>query len=241
MKFMGSWEAEFERSLDAGVLDAALGRWSAGEARLARFPDVAALVGFFRDLDQALRPAKEQALRALASLARQGQPDAATILIGLFLPLFRKVRREISTCPVAEAELEAEMLAALWEAVSTDCSSETSLSSRICYAVKKRSWQAVRVESSALNRFVAMSVVEDTQSAEFDLDPAEAVEMAFRDGALSARQSQLIRFLLIDGEASAVVARRMGISGTALKSRLWRAERKFLAWVRAEVGRELPA
>lgn len=115
---MSVYERRFNELRSTGRLDSALARWKRGQSFLMAFSDSDALVSTFRSGRDEKRPAKHLGLLAICIEARGGDEDAFLLLVGLYLPTFRRLRREIGPCLLEEEDLEAEMIAGFWEALS---------------------------------------------------------------------------------------------------------------------------
>ena len=228
-------ENHLQSTLATGEMDQALHRWSTRHPCLRDIAQAEDLVGLFRQVDGD-RERKERILRALTTRAKVGDEPAGILLIGLYLPSFRRTRREIGSCTLTEEELEAEMLTGFWEEVTRPHPIAVSVTSRLFYAIQNRAWKAVRASSRAMASAVPISTSEVAShggsSSALEDSPELMLDLATREGILSRHQAQLIRATRLEGFSIEELAAKLGTSCDALKMKRSRAERRLIDWLR---------
>ena len=129
----------------SGALDDALRRWKTRRDELRSYADAEALIGFLRDPDAEPRAAKDSALAAICVEATDGDQTAATLLLWLMLPGLLRVRQRLATWnALGRDDLDAELLAGVWEAATAVGPATTSVAARLVNRARRRALTAVR-------------------------------------------------------------------------------------------------
>lgn len=213
------------------ALDDALRRWQARREELRPFPDANALIGFLRDPDVQPRRAKDSALAALCMEATHGDKSAETLLLWLMLPGLLRMRRRLASWNALDRDdLDAELLAGVWEAAAAIEPVTANAAARLLDRARRRAQAAIRQaadwagRTERLTRDVEESTGAEARASDVDGVLAEAV----RAGAISAVEADLFR-------ASRTTVRelrsRLGVTESAVRNRRRRAKRRLLAWL----------
>lgn len=213
------------------ALDDALRRWQARREELRPFADANALIGFLRDPDVEPRREKDSALAALCMEATDGDKSAQTLLLWLMLPgLLRMRRRLASWNALGRDDLDAELLAGVWESATTIGPTTANVAARLLDRARRRALAAVRQAADWAGRAepltgdVGESTGPEAGASEVDEVLAEAV----RAGVISASEAELFR-------ASRTTVRelrsRLNLTEGAVRNRRCRAKRRLLAWL----------
>lgn len=224
-------EKDFMARRDAGALDAAWPRWLARRESLRRFADPEDLVAACRD--RASHPWEEAdaGLAALCLEARGGDETAASLLLWLVLPGLLRLRSRLARSVVLPPEdLDAELLAGIWEAASVVQASTRRVASRL---LNTALWRALNTLREALRWAETATPLapELEDRAEFTApspEPGDALAGAVREGAVSSDEMEL---LLTTRRTIGKIAAQLGISLSAAQGRRHRARERLLAWL----------
>jgi DNA-directed RNA polymerase specialized sigma24 family protein len=222
-------EGDFARR-DSGALAAAFRRWRGGQEALRRFADIEELVAACRAGDGSWEAA-DAALAALCLEARTGDEDAAALLLWLLLPGLLTVRARLAVWRVLDPEdLDAELLAGLWEGAAAVDPSTHRVATRLLNAARWRALAALREaidwteRTEELGPEVAASKVPATPGPE----PGDVLAEAVREGVLSREDLELV---LATRGAMRDISGRLGVSLRAAQSRRHRARERLRAWL----------
>jgi len=214
----------------SGVLEEALRRWKTTRDALRSYADVEALIGFLRDPGAEPRAAKDSALAAISVEATGGDQTAATLVLWLMLPGLLRVRqRLVSWNALGREDLDAELLAGVWEAATAVGPSSTSVAARLVNRARRRALTAVRQAADWTGRSEPLS----TEMAEpgpepGSNDPEDILTEAARAGVISTGEAELFRATY--GTIGKVRA-RMGVTVYGAQNRRRRARRRLLDWL----------
>jgi hypothetical protein len=215
----------------SGTLDNALRRWKARRRdALQSFADVKALILFLRDPDAEPRAAKDSALAAISVEATDGDQTAATLLLWLMLPGLLRVRQRLVTWnALGREDLDAELLAGVWEAATAVGPATTSVAARLVNRARRRALTAVRRAADWAGRSEPLSP-EMAEPGHEHSGGAEDVLLseAIRAGVISSEEAELFRATHgTIGKARA----RMGVTVYGAQNRRRRARQRLLEWL----------
>jgi hypothetical protein len=211
---------------------------------LAVFGDLERLAKGVRegsDLDVAI----DQALCALCIQAAAGgsegraDDDAACLLLALLLePLVRRSKdRDVAGVLDAE-DVQAELVAGVWEAIVSVTPNCTSISNLLINAGRRRLRSVVRRElDQQLHRRPLGDGGADTSEPGTAECPEEVINLALDQGVLNPLEAELIAATRLAPEGPPEVANLLGLTQKAAFLRRDRAEARLLAWLG---GAQLP-
>ena len=214
----------------SGALDDALRRWQTRREELRAFADASALIGFLRDPDVEPRRAKDSALAALCMEATHGDQGAVTLLLWLMLPGLLRVRRRLTAWSgLGREDLDAELLAGVWEAATAIGPATANVAARLLDRARRRALAAIRQAADWAGRTAPLTGVEVSTGPEAGgSDVDDVLAEAVRAGVISAAEADLFR-------ASRTTVRelrsRLKVTGGGVRNRRRRAKRRLLAWV----------
>jgi hypothetical protein len=212
----------------SGVLEEALRRWKTTRDALRSFADVEALIGFLRDPGAEPRAAKDSALAAISVEATGGDQTAATLLIWLMLPGLLRVRQRVGTWnSLGREDLDAELLAGVWEAATAIGPATTSVAARLVNRARRRALTAVRRAADWAGRSEPLSTGMAEPVYEHPGSPEDVLAEAVRARVISTGEAELFR--ATHGTIGKVRA-RLGVTVYGAQSRRRRARRRLLAW-----------
>jgi DNA-directed RNA polymerase specialized sigma24 family protein len=223
-------EGDFAALQRSGVLDEALRRWKRTRDALRSFANVEALIGFLRDPGAEPRAAKDSALAAISVEATGGDQTAATLVLWLMLPGLLRVRqRLVSWNALGREDLDAELLAGVWEAATAVGPSSTSVAARLVNRARRRAITAARRAADWAGRSEPLS----TEMAGPGPEPGsnrmeDILTEAERAGVISTDEAKLFR--ATHGTIGEVRG-RMGITVYGAQNRRRRARQRLLAWL----------
>ncbi len=239
MDLLGRVEGDLAALRRSGALDAALRRWKIRQRGLLSFADAEALVGFLRDPDVEPRRAKDPALAALCMEATHGDQSAATLLLWLMLPGLLRVRRRLAAWnALGREDLDAELIAGVWEAATAIGPATASVAARLVNRARRRALSALRQaadwagRSEPLSTEVGESSGPKVASGGLEDLLAEAVQA----GAISEEEVELFR---ASRRTIGEVRARLGVTAYGAQNRRRRAKRRLLTWL-AESSRIPP-
>jgi len=213
----------------SGALDDAMRMWQMRRKELQSFADASALVGFLRDPDAEPRRAKDSALVALCTEASDGDKGAVALLLWLMLPGLLRVRRRVLSNALDHEDLDAELLAGVWEAATAVEPSTPNVATRLRHGARRRALAAVHQAEDWAGRIEPLTGEVESPGAEVGAGDADDVlSEAVRAGVISAAEAELFR-------ASRTTVRKLrsvlSVSESGLRSRRLRAKRRLLAWL----------
>jgi hypothetical protein len=213
----------------SGVLDDALHRWTTRRDALWSYADAEALIGFLRDPDAEPRAAKDSALAAISVEATGGDQIAATLLLWLMLPGLLRVRQRLVTWnAIGREDLDAELLAGVWEAATAVGPATTAVAARLVNRARRRALWAVRRAADWAGRSEPLSTELAEPEHEHAGGPEEILSEAVRAGVISAVEADLFR--ATHGTIGTVRA-RMGVTAYGAQNRRRRARGRLLDWL----------
>jgi hypothetical protein len=213
----------------SGELDEALRRWKTTRDALQSFADVEGLIGFLRDAGAEPRAAKDSALAAISVEATGGDQTAATLLLWLMLPgLLRARQRLVSWNALGREDLDAELLAGVWEAATAVGPATTSVAARLVNRARRRALTAVRRAADWAGRSEPLSTEMAEPEHEHAGGPEEVLSEAVRAGVISSEEAELFR--TTHGTIGKVRA-RMGVTVYGAQNRRRRARQRLLDWL----------
>lgn len=215
----------------AGAVDAAWLRWRARRECLRRFADLGNLVAACRDRASHPWEDADAALAALCLEARGGDETASSLLLWLVLPGLLRLRSRLARSAVlAPEDLDAELLAGIWEAASMVQASTRRVAPRLLNTALWRALNARR-EAARWAETAAPLVPQLEDRAEFaasGFERGDALAGAVREGTLSPAEMAL---LLATRRTIGRIAAQLGISLSAAQGRRHRARERLLAWL----------
>ncbi len=179
--------------------------------------------------------ARDAALAVLLARAK-AEGGAATVgLVGVLLPGLRHAASPlVRACPGKRADLEAEMLAGLLEAIRTLPADEDRVAGRLMrWALFAGRRLLERMAVQQRREVPVWTSAEPPRPASHpDLLLLEAVA----DGVLTAAEAELVGETRLGGVPLAVLAARWGVGYEAVKKRRQRAEARLVRWLRAHMS-----
>lgn len=225
---MRSFEATFQDARALGRFEKAFPCWRKKRASIRRFGSLDELISLCQTRDEKAKGARELTLTALCSLARKNDSEASHLLIWLFIPLFRRIRKDIGDCQLTEEDLEAEILSGFWEGISRP-GQPAGIAGRLFYAVQHRVWVAVAA-ASRVWPVVALQPLEEPWPAT-DAPFTGILEDAAHEAGLLPEEMALILSTRLEGRDVSDIAREMGLSHATVGMRRVRAEKKLALWL----------
>jgi hypothetical protein len=209
---------------------AALRRWKGGHGALRPFRDPADLIGFLRGRGSELAAARDAAWAALCLEATAGDRDAALLLLWLLLPALYGARRKLARWEAVEPEdLDAELLAGLWQAAKEVQAETRDIAGRL---VNRASWRALGAMREAIEwsrRALPLHPsVADREPGEPSGGAEAILGAALLDGVISEEEAVLV---LTTRRTIRRVSALLGITVTAARQRRHRAGERLLAWL----------
>jgi hypothetical protein len=227
---LGRVEGDLATLRRSGALDAALRRWKIGHQALLSLDDAEALIGFLRDPDVEPRWAKDSVLAALCMEATHGDQSAAALLLWLMFPGLLRVRRRLAAWnALGREDLDAELLAGVWEAATAIGPTTASVAARLINRARRRAQAAIRQAADWTGRSEPIS----TQMGESlpEVGPGgleDVLAEAVRAGAISEEEAELFR---ASRRTIGEVRARLGVTAYGAQNRRRRAKRRLLAWL----------
>jgi hypothetical protein len=214
----------------AGTLDEALHRWKTRRNALRSFTDAESLIAFLRDPDPSPRAAKDSALAAVCVEATHGDRAASTLLLWLMLPGLLRVRQRLAAWnALAREDLDAELVAGLWEAASAVGPGTTGVGARMVNRARRRALGAVRRAVNWAGRSAPLSTdISDDAIAPGSVALEDVLSDAARAGVISSADAVLLR---TTRQTIGEVRERLGIKLAAAQQRRHRARLRLLDWL----------
>jgi hypothetical protein len=214
----------------SGTLDDALRRWKTTRDALRSFADAEALICFLRDPGAEPRATKDSALAAISVEATGGDQTAATLLLWLMLPGLLRVRQRLVTWNgIGREDLDAELLAGVWEAATAVGPATTSVAARLVNRARRRALTAVRRAADWTGRSEPLptEMAEPGPEPGSD-DPEDILSEAVQARVISSEEAELFR--ATHGTIEKVRA-RMGVTAYGAQNRRRRARQRLLDWL----------
>jgi hypothetical protein len=212
-----------------GTLDETLRNWQAKHHALRTFVDAAALIGLLRNADAPPRPEKDAVLAAICAEATQGDGTASTLLLWLMIPGLLRVRQRLAGGALDRDDLDAELVAGLWEATSAIQAGTTGVAARLVNRARRRALFAVRRATDWAGRADAMSIDAVDERADVgSIGPSALLSEAVRAGVIRATDVELI---CATRESIGRVSDKLGVTLAAAQMRRHRARRRLIDWL----------
>jgi hypothetical protein len=209
----------------------ALRRWRTHHEYLRSFQHPDDLIRLARAVHDERREWKDQVLAAICIESVDGDDDAAVLLVWLMLPSLFLVRRSLAARSALDAdELDAELLAGLWEAAARVRPGAPYVAKRLVDGARHRGFAAIRREEDWTGRIAPLQgeIGESQTVSADDGDGRDVLSEGVAAGVISEIEADLFR-------ASRAAAPRLwshlGISESAARSRRLRAKRRLLDWL----------
>jgi len=215
----------------SGALVHALRRWRTRHDELLSLDHPDDLIRLARAAHDEGRESKDRVLAALCVEGVRGDDDAAVLLVWLMLPSLLLVRRSLAARSALDTdELDAELLAGLWEAAARVRPGAPYVAKRLVDGARHRAFAATRREEDWTGRIAPLR----GEIGELQTVPADDGEVrdvlseAVAAGVISEVEAELFR-----APRAAVPRLRshLGISESAARSRRLRAKRHLLDWL----------
>jgi hypothetical protein len=224
-------DAEIATRRASGALAEALRHWRTRQVGLASFEHPDDLIRLARATRDERREPKDKVLAALCVEGVHGDDDAAVLLVWLMLPSLLIVRRRLAARSALETdELDAELLAGLWEAAARVRPGALYVAKRLADGARHRAFAAILREENWTGRIAPLQdEIGESQTVSADASEVrDVLSEAVAAGVISELEAELFR-------ASRAVAPRLrshlGISESAARSRRLRAKRRLLDWL----------
>jgi hypothetical protein len=231
MALLSALEEDLAARRESGELDRAFARWRVRREGLAGFPDVGGLLAVCRDQESAAWEMKDAALSALCAEAARGDECAASLLLWLLLPGLILERARIDEAGVlGRDELDAELLAGIWEEVAKVNPGDRRVARRLLNEARWRALAALRETLDWTGRAeeLAPELEEVYEPAPTGPRPEEILTSAVREGALSAEDAELI---MTTRRTIRRIGAKLGVSVPAAEQRRHRARARLREWL----------
>ena len=174
---------------------------------------------------------KDLVLAGLCAEAVRGDEDAAILLVWLMLPGLLLLRRRLAARSGLDADdLDAELLAGLWEAAARVRQGASYVAKRLLDGARRRAFAAIRREENWSRRIEPLGG-EVGESPGMPVDAGEVSDIlseAAAAGVISKVDVELFRASRV---TMPPLRSRLGISESAARSRRLRAKRRLLDWL----------
>jgi hypothetical protein len=230
---LGKVESDLVTRRTSGALERALPRWQTRHEGLKGFEDSDGLIDFIRKPDLKRSGSKDDALAALCVEGIHGDDEATLLLVWLMLPGLLLLRRRLTVRDgLHRDDLDAELLAGVWEAATRVRPGSPYVAARLLDGARRRALAAIRCEEDWTGR--TEPLVRDREGSAMSTvhgeDPHDVLAEAVGAGAISAVEAGLLR---ASRAVIPTLRSRLGISESAARSRRLRAKRRLLAWLAA--------
>jgi hypothetical protein len=225
------FDAEIATRRASGVLVDALSRWSTRQEELASLEHPDDLIRLARTGHDQRRETKDWVLAALCVEGLNGDDDAAVLLVWLMLPSLLLVRRHLAARSALDTdELDAEMLAGLWEAAARVRPGAPYVAKRLVDGARHHAFAAILREQNWTGRIAPLQgeIGEPQTVPADDGEVRDLLSEAVAAGVISEVDADLFR---VSRTATPRLWSYLGISETAARSRRLRARRRLLDWL----------
>lgn len=229
-------EERFKALRRSGELDKALREWRVRTGtELGSFADVGALATYLRDPDAAPAPMKDSAFAAICVEAGRGEPSAVVMTLWLMLPTLVRLRHRLRSSVLGREDLEAELIAGVWEAIARVELHTINVPSRLRWGAYRRASAAVRAAEEWGERVQPLRE-ERGGHAGFpvdgrdDRDAYDVLSEAVRAGVISSEEADLFR---VSRTSVGTLRTVLGVSESGLRLRRGRAKRRLIEWLAA--------
>jgi hypothetical protein len=233
---LGKVESDLTARRTSGALEHALPRWQTRHEELKGFDDPDGLIGFIRKPDVERRESKDDALTALCVEGIRGDDEATLLLLWLMLPGLLLLRRRLmARCGLDRDDLDAELLAGMWEVATRMRPGSPYVAARLLDGARRRALAAIRREEDWTGRTEPLTGEEagSVMSAVDSEGRHDVLAEATGAGVISAAEAELLR---ASRAVIPTLRSRLGISESAVRSRRLRAKRRLLAWLATSSG-----
>jgi hypothetical protein len=225
-------EADVTDRQSSGALDEALERWRTRHEGLRSFDHSDDLITFVREPDRDRHAFKDLVLASLCAEGVRGDDDAALLVVWLMLPGLLLLRRRLAARDGLDGDdLDAELLAGVWESATRVRSETRYVAKRLLDGARRRALTAIRHEEAWIGRIEHLQgdIGESAEGADAG-EPLDVLSEALAAGVISQVEVQLFR---ASHAAIRELRSRLGISESAARSRRLRAKRRLLDWLAA--------
>lgn len=224
-------EADVADRRASGALNKALGRWRTRHEELSAFDDPEGLIGFIRNPDRERHGSKDFVLAALCVEGIGGDDNASLLLVWLMVPGLLLLRRRLATHGgLNRDELDAELLAGVWESAARVRPATRYVAKRLLDGARRRAMAAIRREEDWTGRTEPLTA--GMEGAAISGADSEGMHDLLAEGVgtgvISAVEAELLR---ASRAVIPTLRARLGISESAARSRRLRAKRRLLDWL----------
>jgi hypothetical protein len=227
-------EERFGALRRSGELDKALREWRVRTGtELGTFADVSAVAAFLRDPEAAPARRKDAAFAAICMEARRGEPAAAVMVLWLMLPTLMQLRHRLRSSVLDREDLEAELIAGVWEATSRVELHMTNVPSRLRWGAYRRASAAIREAEEWGERVQPLreeSGGHVGSPVDGGDDTDDVLSEAVRAGVISSEEADLFR---ASRTSVGTLRTVLDVSESGLRLRRGRARRRLIAWLAA--------
>jgi hypothetical protein len=223
-------EADVTDRQASGALDDALRRWRTRHEELRSFDHPTDLITFVREPDKGRHEFKDRVLAALCAEGIRGDDDAALLLVWLMIPGLLLLRRRLAARGGLDGDdLNAELLAGVWESAARVRSETRYVAKRLLDGARRRALTAIRHEEAWIGRIEHLQgdIGESAEGA----DAGESLEVLSEALAVDVISRVEVELFRASRVAIPELRSRLGISESAARSRRLRAKRRLLDWL----------
>lgn len=223
-------DAEVAGRMSSGALVAALRRWRARHVELMRYGHPDDLIRLSRAHGEN-QESKDVVLATLCAEGVGGDDDAAVMLMWLMLPSLLLARRQLAARSAFDPdELDAELLAGLWEAAARVRPGAPFVAKRLIDGARHGAFAAIRREENWISRIAPLGgEIEESRTLLTDAgEVPDILPAAVAASVISEVDAELFR---ASRSAIPQLRSRLGISENAVRSRRLRARRRLLEWL----------
>jgi hypothetical protein len=236
MDLFAAIEAELRKRRDSRALSEAFTRWRSRREGLQRFSAVEDFIAACRAGDGGSWRATDAALGSLCAEARAGDESAAILLTWLILPGLLRVRAGLRLGEaLAPEDLDAELVAGVWEAAARLDQSDRGVARRLVNAARWRVLAALREAIDWTDRTQEIGTEPADRSAPGSCapEPDDVLAGAVREGVLSPEDAE---FVMATRRTIRQLGKRLGLSLRGAQSRRHRARGRLRTWVERARG-----
>jgi hypothetical protein len=233
---LSSVEAALSARRTSGTLARALRRWQTRHEELSGFDDPDRLIDFIRKPDIERRESKDDLLAALCVEGTRGDDEATLLLVWLMFPGLLLLRRRLMARDgLAGDDLNAELLAGMWEAATRVRPGTPYVAARLLDGARRRALGAIRREEDWAGRTEPLE--QDGEGSAMSRVASEGLHDLLAEavgaGVISLAEAELLR---ASRAVMPTLRSRLRISEGAARSRRLRARRRLLAWLATSSG-----
>lgn len=234
-------DAEVATRRASGALVDALRRWRTRHEDLRSFAHPDELIGLARTGHDQRRESKDHILGVLCVEGVDGDDDAAVLLVWLMLPSLLLVRRRLAARSALDPDdLDAELLAGLWEAAARVQPGAPYVAKRLADGARHHAFAAILREENWTGRIAPLQgeIGESQTVSAADGEVGDVLAEAVAAGVISEVDVDLFR---ASRTATTRLWSYLGVSETAARSRRLRARRRLLDWLADSSPRQIDA